>query len=115
MSYYNRRNSYGSNGGYDSTGRWRSEAWHMDGGANDEGFHDKYCHDCCRVTEHGITEGCVPCGDRAIRTRSSGIRKVIVKGSTGDHTVKVYPDGKKYCSCKGFQFRKTCSHIKRAV
>ena len=28
------RSSYGYGGGYDSTGRWRSEAWHMDGGAN---------------------------------------------------------------------------------
>ncbi len=103
MSYYNRRN------------RYRSEAGHMDGGSNDEGWHSKYCYTCSRTTEHGITEGCVPCGDRAARTRSSGIRKVIVSGTSGDHTVKIYPGGKKYCSCKGFQFRKTCSHIKRAV
>ena len=108
------RRNYGY-GGYSSSGRYRSEAWHMDGGANDEGWHDKYCHSCARVTEHGLTEGCVPCGDRAIRARNSGIRKVIVSGTSGDHTVKIYPGGKKYCSCKGFQFRKTCPHLKKAV
>ncbi len=61
MSY--RRNGYG--GGYDITGRWRSEAWHMDGGANDEGWYHKYCGACGKKTEHGRGEGCVPCGDRA--------------------------------------------------
>ena len=34
---YRYRNNYAVDGGYDSTGRWRSAAWHMDGGANDEG------------------------------------------------------------------------------
>lgn len=105
-------NRYSNNGGYDSTGRWRSEAWHLDGGSNDEGFHDKYCHECYRVTEHGITEGCIPCGDRAIRYRNTKVRKVIVSGSAGSHTVKIYPNGKKYCDCKGFQFRKDCRHVK---
>jgi hypothetical protein len=113
---YNNRNNHNSNGGYDSTGRWRSEAWHMDGGTNDEGFHDKYCHECYRVTEHGLTEGCIPCGDRAVALRSrQEVRSVIVAGSTENHTVKIYHDGNKHCSCKGFQFRKTCSHIKKAV
>ena len=58
------RSSYGYGGGYDSTGRWRSEAWHMDGGANDEGWHKKYCSYCDNTTEHGRGSGCVPCGDR---------------------------------------------------
>ena len=61
-----RRNSYGSGGGYDTTGRWRSEAWHMDGGANDEGWHYRYCGSCGKETEHGRGSGCVPCGDRSV-------------------------------------------------
>ena len=63
-------NSYAMTGGYDSTGRWRSEAWHMDGGANDEGWHQAYCHSCGRKTEHGRGSGCVPCENRAIRQQA---------------------------------------------
>ena len=36
-----RRSNYGYGGGYVG-GRWRSEAWHMDGGANDEGWHYRF-------------------------------------------------------------------------
>jgi hypothetical protein len=67
-SRYNR--NYSSAGGYDSTGRWRSEAWHMDGGANDEGWHYAWCNYCCKETEHGRGSGCVPCGDRLARAHS---------------------------------------------
>ena len=66
-SRYN--NKYAMSGGYDSTGRWRSEAWHMDGGANDEGWHQAYCNRCGKVTEHGRGSGCVPCGDRIVASR----------------------------------------------
>ncbi len=107
MSYWNK--NYGYGGGYDSTGRWRSEAWHMDGGANDEGWYHAWCSSCGAKTEHGRGEGCVPCGDRAAAARARR-NKVIVK-KVGEHTVKTYPNGKSYCSCKGFQFRKTCKHI----
>ena len=109
MGYYNNRRSYGAYGGYDSTGRWRSEAWHMDGGANDEGYHDAYCSLCGRTTEHERGD-CIPCADYEYRRRSRQVREVKVAGSTGEHTVKIYPNGAKYCSCKGFKFRKSCSH-----
>ena len=66
MSY--RRNSYGYGGGYVG-GRWRSEAWHMDGGANDEGWHHRYCGACNKETEHARGGGCVACDNRAIRER----------------------------------------------
>tara|TARA_B100000683_G_C12482810_1_gene551997 strand:- start:1990 stop:2331 length:342 start_codon:yes stop_codon:yes gene_type:complete len=107
-----RYRSYGYNGGYDSTGRWRSEAWHMDGGANDEGWYHTWCNSCGAKTEHGRGEGCVPCGDRAAAAyaRRNSQNKVKVR-TVGEHTVKTYPNGKSYCSCKGFQFRKTCKHI----
>ena len=109
---YRYRNNYGVDGGYDSTGRWRSEAWHMDGGANDEGWYHAWCSSCGSKTEHGRGEGCVPCGDRAAsaRARRNNQHKVKVR-TVGEHTVKTYPNGKSYCSCKGFQFRKTCKHI----
>lgn len=63
-SYSRYNNYYASPGSYDSTGRWRSEAWHMDGGANDEGWHQAWCNYCGKVTEHGRGSGCVTCGDR---------------------------------------------------
>jgi hypothetical protein len=52
---------------YKYAGRWRSEAWHMDGGANDEGWHKRYCGPCAKTTEHGSQSTgnyCVPCDDR---------------------------------------------------
>ena len=91
-------------------GKWRTDAWFADGGANDEGWHRKYCVVCATVTEHGIGCGCVPCGDRAVRRRA-GKRAVTV----GEYTVTRYPNGKRYCNCKGFKFRKTCKHINMAI
>ena len=93
--------------------RYRSDAWHMDGGANDEGYHYTYCYDCGRQTEHDLSN-CIPCGDRAAR-RQSSVRTVSVAGSSGKtYSVKIYPNGKKYCNCSGFKFRKDCKHV-RAV
>lgn len=63
--------NYAVDGGYDSTGRWRSEAWHMDGGANDEGWHQAYCGKCNKETEHGRGSGCVPCGNRIVASNAS--------------------------------------------
>ena len=91
-------------------GKWRSDAWWMDGGANDEGWHQAFCHNCGRTTEHGRGSGCVPCGDKAARRRV-GKRTAIV----GEYTVTRYPNGKSYCNCKGFKFRKTCKHIAQAI
>ena len=70
MNYRRRYNNYAVAGGYDSTGRWRPEAWHMDGGANDEGWHHRYCSSCNKETEHARGGGCVPCENRAIRQRA---------------------------------------------
>jgi len=67
MSYYRRSSYYG--------GRYRSEAYRMDGGANDEGYHNRYCSACARSTEHGISEGCIPCGDKAIQRRRQSLKK----------------------------------------
>lgn len=72
MGYRRRYNNYGySNWSY---GRYRSDAWHMDGGANDEGFHDAYCYSCARTTEHE-RGSCVPCTDRACRKLAKARKK----------------------------------------
>lgn len=71
---------------------------------NDEGYHYKYCHSCAQETEHDLSS-CIPCGDRAAR-RTSRVRSVAVNG----YEVKIYPNGNRYCSCRGFQFRKQCKH-----
>jgi hypothetical protein len=78
---------------------------------NDEGWHYRYCSRCSTTTEHGITEGCVPCGDAAAQQHTA-VRTATATGSTGNYTVKLYPNGARYCSCKGFKFRKTCNHVK---
>ena len=85
-------------------GRYRSDAWWADGGANDEGYHYKYCYSCGQKTEHDLNN-CISCGDRVSRRRAQ-VRSVAV----GNYTVKIYPNGKKYCNCKGFKFRKSCKH-----
>jgi hypothetical protein len=85
----------------------------MDGGANDEGYHDAYCYSCGVTTEHE-RDDCIPCTDRAINRRANTPREVAVPGSTGNYTVKIYPSGKKQCNCKGFKFRKTCTHLSKA-
>ena len=74
-SYSRYNNSFATTGGYDSTGRWRSEAWHMDGGANDEGWHHRYCGVCGTETEHARGGGCVACDNRALRERVRKNRK----------------------------------------
>ena len=79
MGYY-RKNYYTMDGGYDRGGRWRSAAWHEDGGANDEGWHHRYCNMCGTETEHARGGGCVECDNRAIRERARKNRKNPAKG-----------------------------------
>jgi len=73
---------------------------------NDEGFYWSYCHTCSRKTEHE-SGSCCACINRRLSRPLRQVRSVKI----GDYTVKVYPNGKRYCNCKGFKFRKTCKHI----
>lgn len=72
---------------------------------NDEGFYWSYCFTCQSKTEHE-SGSCCDCDNRRISRRSQGRRTVAV----GEYTVSIYPNGKRYCSCKGFKFRKKCKH-----
>ena len=88
---------------------FKSQAWWEDGGANDEGWFKRYCGACGKTTEHGrcVTHSyCVPCDNRQ-RVFRSKVRTHNVEG----YVVKEYPNGAKYCNCKGFKFRKTCKHV----
>jgi len=77
---------------------------------NDEGWHYRHCHRCGTATEHGTMEGCVPCGNALLARR-----RTVKTATVGDYTVKLYPNGKRYCDCKGFKFRKTCKHTAAAM
>ena len=84
-SYSRYNNNYAMAGGYDSTGRWRSEAWHLDGGANDEGWHRAWCNYCGKETEHGRGSGCVPCGDRMAAAHRRRVAKKRSLRNTNPH------------------------------
>ena len=73
---------------------------------NDEGFYWAYCAPSGRKTEHE-SGSCSACINRRLALPLRQVRSVKV----GDYTVKVYPNGKRYCNCKGFKFSKTCKHI----
>ena len=74
---------------------------------NDEGFYWSYCYSCQGRTEHE-SGSCCACHNRRLANR---VRTFTVS----DYTVKVYPNGKKYCTCPGFKFRKDCKHVKGIV
>ena len=75
---------------------------------NDEGFYWAYCGYCNGKTEHE-SGSCCACDNRRIARR---VKREVRSVSVGDHTVTIYPNGAKYCSCKGFKFRKNCKHVK---
>ena len=88
---------------------FKSEAYWADGGANDEGWHYRFCYTCNRKTEHGSQSTgsyCVSCDDRR-RRNAARVKTHNVEG----YVVKEYPNGARYCNCKGFKFRKTCKHV----
>ena len=79
---------------------------------NDEGYHYRYCGVCGGQAEHDFN-GCVDCYNREIRRRANRRGKQTAK--VGEYTVTRYPNGKRYCTCKGFKYRKQCKHTAQAV
>lgn len=58
MAYRKRYSSYGYNtSGY---GRYKPDAYYVDGGANDEGYNWRYCCTCSEETEHDLST-CLQC------------------------------------------------------
>ncbi len=66
---YRRRSYFSRNEGMAYS--LRSEAYRVDGGANDEGWHYRYCSICGTEAEHARGGGCVDCDNRAILARKS--------------------------------------------
>lgn len=50
--------------------------------------------------------------NQAIRHKESAVKTFTVKGSKGDTYTVTVNSGKSHCTCSGFQFRKSCKHIK---
>lgn len=52
----------------------------------------------------------------AAKSQAVGQKRVVnITGSKGDVYTVVIEAGKASCSCSGFQFRRTCKHVKEAV
>ena len=50
--------------------------------------------------------------NQAIEHKESAVKTFTVKGSKGDTYTVTVNSGKSHCTCSGFQFRKSCKHIK---
>jgi hypothetical protein len=48
----------------------------------------------------------------ATEKQDTAIKTFSVKGSKGDSYTVTVSSGKSHCTCSGFQFRKSCKHIK---
>ena len=78
---------------------------------NDLGCKMIWCPHCSRKTEHENGTICVECERRYIQRKAKKAKQQVRSVTVSKYIVKIYPNGKKYCSCKGFQFRKTCKHL----
>jgi hypothetical protein len=56
----------------------------------------------------------VSINNQAVTPVSTEVKTFTVKGSKGDEYVVTIGHGKANCTCSGFQFRRTCKHIKEA-
>jgi hypothetical protein len=50
--------------------------------------------------------------NQAMEQKDLSIKTFNVKGSKGDSYTVTVDSGKMHCTCSGFQFRKSCKHIK---
>jgi len=50
--------------------------------------------------------------NQAIEQKNTVIKTFNVKGSKGDSYTVTAGSGKMHCTCSGFQFRKSCKHVK---
>ena len=50
--------------------------------------------------------------NQAMEQKDTAIKTFNVKGSKGDSYTVTVGSGKMHCTCSGFQFRKSCKHVK---
>jgi hypothetical protein len=50
--------------------------------------------------------------NKAMIEKDSTVKTFNVKGSKGDTYTVTVGSGKMHCTCSGFQFRKSCKHVK---
>lgn len=54
----------------------------------------------------------VSINNQAVEQKESTVKTFTVKGSKGDSYTVTVNAGKSHCTCSGFQFRKSCKHVK---
>ena len=54
----------------------------------------------------------VSINNKVIHQKDSEVKTFSVKGSKGDTYTVTVGSGKMHCTCSGFQFRKSCKHVK---
>jgi len=54
----------------------------------------------------------VSINNKAMEQKDSAIKTFSIKGSKGDTYTVTINSGKMHCTCSGFQFRKSCKHVK---
>ena len=50
--------------------------------------------------------------NQAMEQKDLSVKTFNVKGSKGDSYTVTVGSGKMHCTCSGFQFRKSCKHVK---
>ena len=50
--------------------------------------------------------------NKATELKDSAVKTFSIKGSKGDTYTVTVGSGKMHCTCSGFQFRKSCKHVK---
>lgn len=54
----------------------------------------------------------VSINNQAVEQKESTVKTFTVKGSKGDTYTVTVNAGASHCTCSGFQFRKSCKHVK---
>jgi hypothetical protein len=54
----------------------------------------------------------VSINNKAMEQKDSAVKTFSIKGSKGDTYTVTVGSGKMHCTCSGFQFRKSCKHVK---
>jgi len=50
--------------------------------------------------------------NKSVEQKDNAVKTFSIKGSRGDTYTVTVGSNKMHCTCSGFQFRKTCKHIK---